>query len=86
MGCNPSGIQGVLSWERRQEWFGWIRDQVRALPRYPKQDLLIVRLERDAATWGYLIREASKWRAGTEALVRRALGCRAGGRDGVVPA
>jgi hypothetical protein len=72
MGCNPSGIQGVLSRERRDEWFSWIDDQVRALPAYPKQDLLLVRLERDAAKWGYMMRTAVAWRERTEKYVRKA--------------
>jgi hypothetical protein len=71
LGCNNNGMQGVISRKNRGQWFEWMDQQVRGLSCYPKQDLLLVRYEGDAAKWGYVIRTAVKWKSRTATRVTR---------------
>lgn len=67
MGCNTGGLMR-LSREDRDHWFELIAQQRRELPAH--HDLLLARIERDCAKWGYLLCEPRRWRQEAEATVR----------------
>lgn len=69
LGCNPSGIQGVLTRESREHWFEEVAELVRLAG--PRRDVLLGAIlgangRLDAAKWAYMLFTHKDWRAKDE--------------------
>jgi hypothetical protein len=67
LGCNVAGIKRSLLGER-QKCFERVKYLLRTVQPY--QDACLVRLERDASQWAYLVNSPMKWRDKTDSVIR----------------
>ena len=67
LGCNASGIKR-LPLEQRREWFSCL-EYLLQLMRH-NHDACLIRLEKDAAQWAYMITSPSVWKGHISAMVR----------------
>jgi hypothetical protein len=67
LGCNVAGTKRSLLGERQKcfERVQYLLGTVR-----PHQDVCLVRLERDASQWAYLVNSPVKWRDKTDNIIR----------------
>lgn len=69
LGCNVGGLKR-LTQQQRLPWFDRMSEITNRLPRY--HDAILVRLERDASQWAYLLRLPSKWTDNTISMIQLA--------------
>ncbi len=69
LGCNVGGLKR-LEPDKRVAWYGYVKGLLRNMPQY--HDAILVRLDRDAAQWAYLLRLPAKWTSATIDSIRKA--------------
>ena len=67
LGCNVTGIKRSLLGER-QKCFERVKYLLGTVQSY--QDICLVRLERDASQWAYLVNSPMKWRDKADNVIR----------------
>lgn len=68
LGCNVGGLKR-MTYERRKDWFGYIKMLVDVTPAW--HDSILVCLNQDVSQWAYFLRSPSKWSEETVSRLRK---------------
>jgi hypothetical protein len=58
LGCNVGGLKRIPP-ERREQWFGYIKDITSSMPYY--HDATLITINNDPSQWAYLVRAPLAW-------------------------